>query len=150
MVNIHTWGPATWKFFHTVAANINEERFSTVGRQLVSIIVHTCTLLPCPECAIHARNFWMTAKPANITTKKQLISLLFLFHNAVSKRKRKPMFMYGHLAQYLTGTQGVIVAFNRLNSTFHTSSNQMMADEMQRKRHIASIKKWLLENITAF
>lgn len=151
MVNINIWGPASWRFFHTAAANISESKFSTVGKQLVMFIVYACNMLPCPECTTHARRFWTSVKIDTITNKQRLINVLFLFHNTVSTRKRTQTFRYGDLQQYKGGMASTIAAYNSFSASFHTSNNtQLMTDEMQRKHFLKQFKRWMLLNIGAF
>ena len=52
------WGPSTWIFMHTLAANVKETSFPIIGPSLILILIQICNNLPCPECSQHAKQFW--------------------------------------------------------------------------------------------
>ena len=58
------WGPPTWIFLHTLVAKIKDEQFPVIGQQVIANIIQICLFLPCPECSVHAKQFW-----ANVVTK---------------------------------------------------------------------------------
>ena len=144
-----TWGPPTWLFMHTLAEKIKEDSFPVIGSQLILILIQICNNLPCPECAIHAKQFWSKVKTANIKTKTDLINLLFVFHNIVNKRKRFPPFKYDSLAYYKS--KNVIDTYNLFSRNFNTNGNMnLINDSFHRSRMMSSLRGWLMGNLTHF
>ena len=47
-----TWGPPVWRFFHTLAEKMNEDKFQELGPQLFNLIRKICRVLPCPDCSM--------------------------------------------------------------------------------------------------
>ena len=144
-----TWGPNTWIFMHTAAAQIKESSFPIVGKQLINAIVQICNHLPCPECAQHAKDFWKKVKIGNIATKQDLINLLFVFHNMVNKRKRTPAFKYESLSIY--ETKNVVETYNLFSRTFNTHGNMNLINEsFHRNMMLSNLRTWLMSNIIHF
>ena len=83
------WGNITWKFFHTLAEQINESKFPEVRDKLVNIVTTTCEHLPCPDCSEHATRILKKAYIKNIRTKKHFIEFLRQFHNIVNIKLSK-------------------------------------------------------------
>ena len=50
------WGTITWIFFHTLAEQINENKFDKVKPLMIKIVTDTCHHLPCPFCRKDATN----------------------------------------------------------------------------------------------
>ena len=75
------WGTPTWIFFHTLAAKIKDGHFTQIGQQTIRNIIQICGLLPCPECSVHAKQFWSRVNVNKVNTKEDLINILFVFHN---------------------------------------------------------------------
>lgn len=143
------WGPSTWLFMHTLASRIKEDSFKTMGNQLIFSIIQICNHLPCPDCCQHAKMFWRNVKIANITSKKDLIDLLFIFHNSVNKRKRQPLFKHSDLTYY--ETKNIIETYNIFSKNFNTRGNMnLISEEFHRKRMIGLLRNWLMTNIQHF
>ena len=83
------WGNITWKFFHTLAEQINESKFPEVRDELISIITGICQHLPCPDCTEHATNILKKAYTKNIRTKKHFVEFLRQLHNIVNIKLHK-------------------------------------------------------------
>ena len=144
-----TWGPPTWLFMHTLAEKIKESSFPLIGPQLILILIQICNNLPCPECALHAKQFWSKVKTANITIKTDLINLLFVFHNMVNKRKNMPPFKYENLQYYKS--KNVIDTYNLFSRNFNTKGNMNLINEsFHRNMMLASLRSWLMSNLTHF
>ena len=143
------WGPPTWIFIHTLAAKIKDGQFHIIGPQVIRNIIAICNLLPCPECSVHAKQFWSKVNINKVNTKEDLINLLFVFHNSVNKRKGTTPFRYVDLQYYKT--LNLIDTFNNFTKNFHTKGNMnLLTESFHRGRLLASIKGWLMSNIGYF
>ena len=144
-----TWGPPTWLFMHTLAEKIKDSSFPIIGSQLIFILIQISNNLPCPECTVHAKQFWSKVKTANIATKTDLINLLFVFHNMVNKRKNMLPFKYDSLQYYKS--KNVIDTYNLFSRNFNTKGNMSLINEsFHRDRMLSSLRNWLMSNLTHF
>jgi hypothetical protein len=108
-----------------------------------------CNNLPCPECAQHAKEFWRKVKVANITTKYDLINLLYVFHNMVNKRKKTHPFKYDSLRIY--EIKNVIDTYNQFSRNFNTRGNMNLINEsFHRNMMLSSLRNWMMSNIQHF
>ena len=143
------WGPPTWIFFHTLAEKINEEKYSIIFPQVVAILKQICKNLPCPDCSNHATQFLEKVNFANIKTKSDFKNIMYIFHNMVNRRKRRPPFDIKNLEVY--SKNNIITAYNNFIAEFHTSGNlKLLADSFQRKIIVNELKKWITLNIRFF
>jgi hypothetical protein len=143
------WGPSTWLFMHTLVSKIKEDSFKIIGNQLIYVLVQICHNLPCPECCQHAKQFWKNVKIENVKTKQELIALVFVFHNAVNKRKKYPLYKYENLNYY--NDKNLIETYNIFSKNFNTRGNMnLISEEFHRKRMITSLKNWLTTNLKHF
>jgi hypothetical protein len=144
------WGPPIWTFFHTLAEKINEETFQSVFPILFNYIRRICTVLPCPECSQHATRFLAKVNPAGVRDKNDFRNIMCIFHNAVNRRKNKPLFDSNNLtATY--GFNNVIATYNNFAASFHTKGNMnLLAETFQRQLLMSEFRKWFLTNIRFF
>jgi hypothetical protein len=145
----NNWGPPIWMLFHSLAEKIKEDKFSEVGPQLFSMIKRVCTTLPCPECSMHATAFLSRINFSTIKTKTDFKHLLYIFHNAVNKRKNKPLFNVLGIANY--ASSNLILAFNNFVNVYHTRGNmKLLAESFQRNLIIKEFRKWFMLNFNNF
>jgi hypothetical protein len=143
------WGACTWNFLHTLVHKVKEEYYDIIGQQLLSRIIEICYHLPCPECCKHAKMFWKHVRVENVKTKTDLINLIFMFHNAVNKRKQKTLFKQNELIYY--ESQNLIETYNTFYKNFNTTGNMnFINDEFHRKLMLVNLKKWLKFNLAYF
>jgi hypothetical protein len=143
------WGPPTWDLMHTLAEKVKEDKYQAIFNQLYGYITQICYNLPCPECAMHARQFLSKVKSQELKQKQNLIDLLFVFHNLVNKRKIKPMYKYEELQKYKS--KNIITSFNNFSVNFSSNGNvRLLADNFHRGQLISSLKKWIMQNIQNF
>ena len=143
------WGPPTWMFIHTLVSKIKDDDFPIIGQQVISYIIQICLFLPCPECSVHAKQFWSNVNTKNINTKLDLINLLFVFHNAVNKRRSVKPFRYVDLQYY--NTTELIGSFNNFARNFNTAGNmKLITESFHRSRLLQSLRGWLMSNLTHF
>jgi hypothetical protein len=144
------WGEPTWIFLHTMSQKVKEEHFNIIRIELLQMIYNTCSILPCPDCANHAISYLNQINFNALQTKKQLIDLIYTFHNEVNQRKQFEIFPYENLDKYSKA-----ITVNVINNFLYviqnkSSNNKMIANELYRKRIIISIKEWLYKNINHF
>ena len=139
------WGPPVWNFIHTLADKVNEDSFNTIKHSLFSIIKRICFNLPCPECSQHAKQFLLRVNVSNINSKNEFKHMLFVFHNAVNKRKRKPIFAYKIIDKYKFMT--IPNAYNNFINAYNTKGNlSLIMESFQRSIFIKELNRWLYFN----
>lgn len=145
----NTWGPPTWIFMHTLVAKLKESSFPSIGKQVINMLIQICNNLPCPECAQHAKTFWKKVNVDNITSKTDLVNLLFVFHNMVNKRKHIAPFNYANLSHY--ESKSVVETYNLFSRNFNTHGNMNLINEsFHRNMMLSSLRSWLMANISHF
>ena len=143
------WGPPTWTLFHTLIEKIKEDSFNQIGPQLFSYIFRICGYLPCPDCSRHAIQFLSRVESKSLSSKIEMKNLFYIFHNAVNKRKNKPLFNYEKIDNYKNFN--LITCFNNFVAIYHTKGNmKLLAETFQRKLIIGEFKKWLELNFKHF
>ena len=144
------WGPPIWALFHTLAEKMKEESYPVVGPTLFSLIYRISGYLPCPDCSQHAKSFLSKVPPASLKTKADLRNMLYVFHNAVNKRKDKCLFPCERLEdQYKK--KNLIPVLNNFIRVYNNRGNmQMLTESFQRQFIINDFKKWITENATHF
>jgi hypothetical protein len=139
------WGPPIWTFFHTLAEKVNEEYFLTIRSSLFFYIKRICNFLPCPDCSQHANRFLAKVDITKIKNKLDFKNMLYVFHNTVNKRKRKPLFSYVNIERYKNYNVGS--TFNHFVSVYHTKGNMnLIAESFQRNLLVKDLKGWLISN----
>jgi hypothetical protein len=143
------WGPPIWNFLHTLAAKIKEDKYNAVSMELFFYIQKICANLPCPECSQHARSFLGKVVFKRVSTKNDLIRLLFLFHNSVNRRKMKSQFSFEDMEKY--SNNDLIHSYNNFIDAFNTKGNmKLLADSFQRNLIIKEFRKWMIQNLHNF
>jgi hypothetical protein len=144
-----TWGPSTWIFMHTLCAKVKEDSFPIIGQNLIVLLIQICNHLPCPDCAEHAKSFWKNVKTSNIKTKKDLIDLLYVFHNSVNQRKQYKAFKYEDLSYY--NGRKVVETYNAFSRNFHTKGNMNLINEsFRRNMFLGNLRNWIMANLKHF
>ena len=143
------WGPPTWTLLHTLAEKIHEDDFNKLIPQMFGLIKRICSYLPCPDCSEHATRFLAKLKSEQIATKLEFKNTLYLFHNMVNARKRKPLFNYGNINIY----QNLNIAnvFNNFVSVYNTKGNmKLLTESFQRALIVKDLRRWLMNNHDSF
>lgn len=145
------WGEPTWLFFHTIVYKIKDEKFQELRVELLNIIYTICSNLPCPTCASHAVDYLKSINYSFIRTKKELINMLYNFHNEVNKKKGFAIFPYDELeSKYSTAvTKNIIFNFIIHYQDKHKSIH-MIANDMYRSRQVVYLKEWFNNNFKYF
>jgi Erv1 / Alr family len=143
------WGPATWTLFHVLAENVNEFAYPRIVGQIFDVIKRVCSALPCPECAQDATIFLSKVRLHELRTKNDFKNMIYMFHNYVNAKKRKPLFNYANLEIYKR--YNIVSVFNRFISVYHTKGNmRLLAESFQRQIIIRNIREWFSRNICFF
>jgi hypothetical protein len=143
------WGPPTWTLLHTLAEKIHEDDFNKLLPQMFGLIKRICSYLPCPDCSEHATRFLAKLKPEQIATKLDFKNTIYLFHNMVNAKKRKPLFNYGNISIY----QNLNIAnvFNNFVSVYNTKGNmKLLTESFQRSLIVKDLRRWLMANHDSF
>ena len=142
MPSPETWGPATWIFFHTLAARVNERYFPRLRMVMFNVISLISRNLPCPTCTREASIFLAKINPNKIETKQDFINFIYIFHNWVNKKKKKPLFNSKNLNVYKNAN--IYLAFNNFARVYHTKGNmQLLTESFQRNLALKELKKWI-------
>lgn len=149
MPAISLWGPSTWTFFHVIAEKIKEQDYPRLSLPLFALIKRICAYLPCPDCSSHATRFLGKIRDEDILTKQDFQNMLYLFHNAVNVRKKKPMFNHVNLVKYSEiSLEG---AYNNFLRVYNTKGNMnLLTESFQRSFVIKELKMFLLQNQKSF
>ena len=94
------WSNPTWTFFHVFAEKVSEQFYNRNRDICLQIIKSICNLLPCPVCRVHATNYMRRINIRQLNTKNNFKRMLFVFHNHVNRRLRKPLFKEHELIKY--------------------------------------------------
>jgi hypothetical protein len=143
------WGPATWTLFHVLAEKVNERIYPRIAGQLFDVVKRICSALPCPECAHDASQFLAKIKIHELKTKNDFKNMIYMFHNYVNVKKRKPLFKFISLEIYKK--YNIVSVFNRFISFYHTKGNmRLLAESFQRQLIVRNVREWFSRNICFF
>ena len=143
------WGPATWTLFHVLAENVNEHIYPRIAGQLFDVIKRICSALPCPECSQDATHYLAKVKLHELKSKNDFKNFIYVFHNYVNVKKRKPLFKYINLEVYKR--YNIVSVFNRFISCYHTKGNmRLLTESFQRQFIVRNIREWFSRNLGFF
>jgi hypothetical protein len=143
------WGPPIWTLFHTLIEKLNEKYYNLIYPQLFNIIKQICKFLPCPECSNDATMFLSRIKIQALNTKSNFKNIMYLFHNYVNKKKRKPLFNFLNINIYKN--KNLLLVIKNFINVYNTKGNmKLLTDSFQRQMIINNFRKWIVNNIGAF
>jgi hypothetical protein len=143
------WGPPIWTLFHTLAAKMNPTAYPWMVHSTFAMIRQICKYLPCPECSHDATMFLNKIDINKYKTKEDFKMLLYLFHNYVNVKKRKPLFPFSNISKYETFYLNGVV--NRFIQNYHTKGNmRLLTESFQRAFVIRQFIYWYKTNYLAF
>lgn len=149
MPAIDLWGPHTWLFLHSLVEQVNENDYVSIKDSLFNIIKRICNFLPCPDCSIHAMNFLSRVTRNQINGKQDLINIIYLLHNSVNSRTRKPLYNHSDLSKYKN--INVFKAYYNFSLVYNTKGNMRMAsDNFQRQYVLKDVADFLNNNKKCF
>ena len=142
-----SWGNNTWKIFHTISVKIKDKATFEDIQNVLEIIKEICNNLPCPICSNHATQLFKSVKLDTIKTKEDLIHFLFVFHNKVNIRLKKPPY----LKELVLHTYEKLNLNNCLNIFVHIynnikGSNHMMIHNFHRKKIVKKVIEYFKKN----
>lgn len=143
------WGPPVWIFFHTITVKIKDDLDVNVYKGLFRIIKTICKNLPCPTCSTDATQFLSKINEDIINSKQALINNIYIFHNYVNKKNKKPLFNYNKILNY--NHVDLAATIRRFIRAYNTQGNMNLINEsFQRQLTIKEFKRWIRANISAF
>ena len=145
------WGEPTWFLFHSLAQKVKEESFDIIRSELINTIYIICKNLPCPMCATHATQYMNSINFSTIQTKKDLIDLLWRFHNEVNVRKNIPVFPYEQLQEKYSRANLVnIIQLFMYHFKDKHRSLKLIADDLYRQQIALKMQDWFRQNLQYF
>lgn len=139
------WGTYTWILFHWIAENIKDNFFDNERKKILQLIGSICNNLPCPNCREHAIEYIKSYPFTYIKTRTDLKNYIYHFHNVVNMRSKKPYFPYSILDKYkIVNTR---LLFDSWNHHF-TYSNDIQRHDFMAKKHLATVKKEVLDYLS--
>jgi len=143
------WGPAVWTLFHTLIEKMNPYAYTNVIRSMFGMILRICKFLPCPECSTDASNFLAKIKLNDYKTKDDFKNMLYLFHNYVNAKKRKPLYNYSNLQKY--NGLNLVLVINNFIAKYNTTGNmKLLAESFQRSFVVKDLVTWFKIYARAF
>lgn len=143
------WGPAVWTLFHTLIEKMNPDTYPRVIGSMFTMIVRICKFLPCPECSTDASNFLAKIRLSDYKTKDEFKNMLYLFHNWVNAKKRKPLYNYADLRKY--GNLNLIFVINDFIRKYNTKGNmKLLTESFQRGFVVKDLLSWFKSVSRAF
>jgi hypothetical protein len=143
------WGPAIWTLFHTISEKINENAYPYVIHSMFTIIRRICSFLPCPDCSRHASSFLAKINIKDYKTKNEFKNMIYLFHNSVNAKKRKPLFNYANMNKYTKLNLQIVI--NNFIANYNTKGNmKLLTESFQRTIVIKDFINWFKFNSKAF
>lgn len=134
------WGNLTWRFFHTLADKVDENKFINIRRDLINIVLNICNNLPCPDCSEHAGKLLKKAYIEKIVNKNDFKEFLRQFHNIVNIKLEKKCVSKKELDD-LYKNENLYVILNKLVYTYLSikTSERMMNYNFQKKLYLRKL-----------
>lgn len=143
------WGPAVWRLFHTLIEKMNPELYPHVITSTFGMIVQICKVLPCPECSKDASSFLAKINLKDYKTKDEFKNMLYLFHNWVNAKKRKPLFNYAYMNIYSNFNLTFVI--KDFIAKYNTKGNmKLLAESFQRGFVVKNLITWFKTYYRAF
>ena len=93
MSGTESWGPAAWKFLHSVTFNYSDHPSLNEQRNMEQFFYSLKNLLPCDECKNHFENE-IRLHPPDTRSKETISSWLVDIHNRINRRLGKQIITY--------------------------------------------------------
>ena len=142
------WGPSVWMFLHSLVAGISDEGYLILKTELYHLVHRILVLLPCPECSEESVAFFRQVSIHKLPTKINFVHTLYLLHNRVNAKLKKPLFNSEKLGMYTN--VNIIVAYNNFVRAFSTTTARLMNDNLHRRLFITQLSKWIKTHINYF
>jgi hypothetical protein len=143
------WGPPVWTLFHTLIEKMHPDAYPYVINSTFGIITRICKVLPCPECSRDASNFLAKINLKDYKTKTEFKNMLYLFHNWVNAKKRKPLFNYANMNKYANLHLQFVI--NNFLANYNTKGNmKLLTESFQRSFIVKDFISWFKTNYRVF
>ena len=143
------WGPAVWTLFHTLIEKMIPDAYPYLIQSMFGLIVRICKVLPCPECSKDASIFLAKINIKDYKTKNSFKNMLYLFHNWVNVKKRKPLYNYSNMNKYSNLYLPLVI--KDFIAKYNTKGNmKLLAESFQRNFVIKDLINWFKHNARAF
>lgn len=143
------WGPAIWTLFHTLIEKMNQDQYQVVIPSMFMMIVQICKYLPCPDCSKDASQFLAKIRLTDYKTKTDFKNMMYLFHNYVNAKKRKPLYNYAYMDKYANLNLPTVI--NNFIVNYNTKGNmKLLAESFQRGFVIKQFISWIHKYKYAF
>ena len=141
------WGNSVWYLFHTLAYKIKSSDASDL-KILFGHISSISKNLPCPECSEDSNSFLSRVNVNSITSSREnMITFLFEFHNHVNKKIGKPTYLLEDLKKYsLANTINIINHFNAVMNS-NSNNSRLMMDSFNRQNAVKVFMDYIAQNI---
>lgn len=138
------WGPATWLLLHTLSYKLKDSE-QHHAPELWLRLAGLCSVLPCPDCRVHAEEY-ISRSRSRPRTQRELCIYFWHMHNIVNSRLRVPKMSSAQFLQRYANanTTGVIRYFNMV-MTQNARSERAMLDAFARRRTIDSFCRYIAE-----
>jgi hypothetical protein len=143
-MSINTWGPITWFLFHTLAEKIKDEYFHEEKDNILELVRSICCILPCPDCANHAKHTLQQVNFIKIQSKENFKHFFLEFHNLVNIRNNNPVFTYDQLNNKYKHAQlnNIIKQFLFIFNKPSGNINIVLTNTMMKKKVLSDFIGW--------
>lgn len=148
------WARYTWCLFHILAEKIKDEYVASEIIKIQEIIYVIVSMLPCPECRSHGIKHLNTERSrkkfGNITSKDELKTFLYEFHNVVNNRTGKKTFNKDILNQYKK--INILFILDNWNKYFrlYNTDQYTIREESERKKKKEILLNYFKSNINKY
>ena len=138
------WGPTTWLLLHTLSYKLKDSE-QHHAHELWLRLAGLCSILPCPDCRVHAEEYIRRSR-LRPRTRQELCIYFWHMHNMVNVRLGAgQMGSAQFLQRYANAnTDGVLRHFALVMSR-NARSERAMLDAFTRKRTIDSFCRYITE-----
>jgi hypothetical protein len=133
------WGPATWYVLHCMVLKLNDNAPPPVLEKVKVMISRIAANLPCPTCSSHATSYLKQNNFSKVQTLPELRMFMFVFHNKVNERLKKPTLTYEEHVTLYNSMMLSMVLTNMM--TIYKSMNQTSVTMMLYSYHRTSMIK---------
>src|SRR5262245_3298600 len=101
-VRTYSWGRSYWFVLHTITQHLHKLGFLDINRFTKEWILSPAYLLPCIFCRQSFQTYiqYSSMLPEEYLATHKLPEFLWLIHNMVNRKLKKPNFPLSILAQY--------------------------------------------------
>jgi len=140
------WGAPTWMFMHTLIAHVKPDTYPLMKRPILDHIRRIASVLPCPECSMHATNYLRNVDSRRLPTKESFIDMLWTFHNTVNLRLGSSVSPRSTLELYKKANMQYMYRVFSTEYTRPLRNIRLIAEDTARRGIIGNMTQWLRAN----